>query len=874
MSAPSPPTRWPEFAFSGLESDQFVALAKRLLEAGAEAPVEIRGRDPITSTPTVIVGRPVEITDRGYARTLSVRTDRGYFFKVGGTNTTKSIASEEVVFRDVPLDVVPDVATPDSFERWVEELRSESSDAVVRALDALTFGRRSGEGADWDALHEELPRLIESSSEAVRLRALALIGLLGGMRALPLLSSRLGDPSPLVRRQAALRLRALDAVIADHREHPDAQACIDALARLLREDPEPDVRIYAAEDLGYFYDEAAIEALRGAIESDECTEVRWAAIVALSRTNAADAISVLLGVLERETDPSTLRAALLGIGRHAPGVLLRDAAEARRVADSLARWIAGFDRAGVDYAIYALGEFGREAASHIDLLLQSMESEDIQVVAPAVMSLSKLLPHGGTEEVRRAVLQRIRDRLGMPQPAEWPDHGFFRTFLAVAGDLALTLEDFELSREVYGLAARLPDQEEWLRLFYEGAALHAGAEAVLASTGSLRRARHMLDDALERFRAIESLDAFARADTAKSGLRLKLILAEARLELMAGLDEWPPRVGSLRDVARVRPHVERADELYANLDIDMLGEDEGRLSAQEVALVTSLQLAVGTLQKLCLLAEALLRQDGPALRIALEEVRWWGEGFVEQVGRTQSVSLANVRDRVSPLIVADESAQRSEGAQARDLIERLPRAFVAPAPVPGNCPVVRFGEASLTIKVPDSISGSGTQDDPYVVPANKRLVFDGTVYVHQRAKDETLAVTAAGRQLFELDREQDVPVFESSSSYRLRPIEAEPMAPSSVPIPYTFELSFSVRGCPHVAALVELWVIVAESDGAAGAPRKASRTREEVEGDIRETEARLAELPSTGSSATYERRRRFERELDALRQELGGLEER
>jgi HEAT repeat protein len=864
--------------FSGLESDQFVSFADRLLRARLTCEVEAWGREPITSTSLGVSGLPVEATDAGYSRTLLIRNSNGSHFRIGGTNTTKSIACERLLFDATclkPLGV--EVARDDTLSGWLKRLEDEDGGGAVDAIEALMLGIRSKSIVNGhDELRACAERKLASLSPSVRTASLSLIGLLGGPKALAPLVAALHDDEAIVRRQAALRLRGMDSVIAANPMGATALKCVDELANTLLGDPDEQVRIYAAEDLGYFYNEGAIQALAGAVEHDASEDVRWACTVAIGRSNDVDAISVLLDVLGRETGGSIRRAALLGIGRHAADLVLRRSDSARDAAALLAAWIVE-RKEGVDYAIHALGEFGAAAASYTGLLVESLTDDGIEVISSVTLAIAKLLPYAGLEPWREPIIEALSQKTDPSPPTEWPAVGFHRAYLNSAGDLALTLEDFDLAARIFDAASAIEDQPEWLRTFHRGAACYARTEARVAAGDSPAEAIMLLETALECFSKVSSSEAFAEADPGRSGLRLKQILAEARLAVLSALQSWRPHLFEAHDLEAMNRHLEQANALYRRLDLTNLSENEAKLSAREVALIYSLQIVVGILSEACHLAQSLLEHDAEAVGFALGAVRAQCRRLSEQAEATESVSLCIVRDRLRAILERTEDTSRSSVEIATETLDLLPAALNAPAPTPGTCPIVNFGEASLTVAPADAISGAGTRDDPFLVPDDMPVVFEASVHVRRRTKDDELIFSADSRVGARADGIQYVPVHEGR--YVLRPVEFGPVRPSAASTPFEFNLSFRNRGCLQPVSSCELWVRARAGHAAANAAQPSPHVLEALESEVEELEERLTEVDRAiaegrPTPALTRRRRQFRDELDTKKAEAQMVQER
>lgn len=852
-----------DLRYSGLESDQFVALARKIIDLKSPILVTVEGREPITSVQARIVGTPIATVFEGYRRTLRIETSRGQIFDVGGSNTTKSVASEKVTFHAVPSSVVPAWATRESLNSWLKEL--EIPEVAQAALDAISAGLRASffEETECVAILSALSLPARSRNPDVRSAAVGVIAQIGGEDALGYLSDALVDPEDRVRRQAALRLRGVESLIRVSKNLEKARKCVDALALALARDSDEQVRIYAAEDLGYFYNEGAQTALRHALSADKSHDVRWACAVAIGRSNDPQAVQLLRGVLDTEDSPSIRKAAYLGIGRHASDLVLRDNDAARSVVADLAKVIELGDSAGRDYAIHALGEFGDPAAPYFESLFEVIKSKELEVLSCAVMTVAKLMPFTtGTPDARGKVLTHLRLHLSISEPTSWPELGFFRSFLATAGDLALKLEDFDLARRFYEMASASYADVEWLKLFYQGAQAYAEAEAAIARNGDLTTAKSEFAKAIEWLAAVESNASFGHVDAGRSGLRLKQILAQARLAVISALALWRPYFLDIHDLNLIRGHLRQAGELYRRLDLTNLTDSERKLAPQEVALVSCLQLMVNVLDELCHLAESVISHDGDKVRFAVGAVRVQARRLCAQIRTTGSPSLERVERAVGQLLEAPHASAALDAEMASELMDRLPSALLSAVPAPGTCPIVTFGEAGLTLRLVDSTGGAGTRADPLIIEDRFRVIFDAEVEVRHRTKDDELIFTADGPIEARGNAVQYVPVHEGI--YALRPIDFGKHSPSSVPLPFSFLLSFRNRGCMQQVAQHEIWVRTFDSEG--DRPIDKAKRRDELalaEVELMELERQASDYQNKEGFGF--RLRQIEDEIDAKR---------
>src|SRR5574337_1032078 len=88
--------------FTGWEPHEFIRLSRLLADNRIVPKINIFGREPITTTEVSISGTVIETIWDKYDRGVIVRSNDGRRYKVGGTNTTSSIASQVVLFSQIP----------------------------------------------------------------------------------------------------------------------------------------------------------------------------------------------------------------------------------------------------------------------------------------------------------------------------------------------------------------------------------------------------------------------------------------------------------------------------------------------------------------------------------------------------------------------------------------------------------------------------------------------------------------------------------------------------------------------------------------------------------------------------------------------------
>ena len=223
----------------------------------------------------------------------------------------------------------------------------------------------------------------------------------------------LDDPDPALRRQS------IDGLW----ERQD-RALIAPLARLLREDPDTDVRAAAALALGRFIlrgefgelrprDRAAVAAVLRAVASDaaEPAEVRARALEAIGACSESWVRELIQDAYD-DGDDQIVVSALHAMGRSADSYWLPTLLDELQNLDPRVR----YEAAG------ALGEI--EDAEAVPSLVETLDDEDQEVQEAAMQALGQI----GGQEARAALRERLQD----------PDER-----VRAAAQTALELADFD-----------------------------------------------------------------------------------------------------------------------------------------------------------------------------------------------------------------------------------------------------------------------------------------------------------------------------------------------------------------------------------------------------------------------------------------------
>jgi HEAT repeat protein len=189
-----------------------------------------------------------------------------------------------------------------------------------------------------------------------------------------------------------------DAVERVHEVEPPVLAAVPTLARLLMEDPDPWVRIAAADELSTIEPVAAqaVSALLAGLKDTECM-VRWSAAYAFYEIGPRTEEEVLV-IVEAAHDPSLNTIALMALGESGNA----GAAAVGFLVEALA------DRKQAEMAADALGSLGAVARQAAAPLTAALKADNVPTRRAAADALGSISPP--TSLAVRALREAINDQ--------------------------------------------------------------------------------------------------------------------------------------------------------------------------------------------------------------------------------------------------------------------------------------------------------------------------------------------------------------------------------------------------------------------------------------------------------------------------------
>lgn len=797
------------FLFTGWESDRFVRFAESLLSQGFFADARVVGREPITTTDVEFFGKVREAIWDGYSRKIVVETPDGITYQVGGTNSTRPIASETVTFFNIPETLELFKFIELDFNQLLDLIQQQTLDLPF-ATQALRIKVRQENSVleEKATIAAALIPQIFRANDIVKREIAEVLGILEIPDVLEPLVEMLTTKNPVVRQEVALRFRGLETVIKGVGEgSPIGQKCINGLALALS-DQDDSVRIYSAEALGYFYNENAIKALVTTLQTDTNPHVRWSSVIALGRTNRVEVIDHLLHALKTDTSIPVQQGALLGLGRIGGKEITEHLTTSTpRLVKIICDKLSGPSVDVQDYAAYALGEMSELGSDCLDELINGLKPEKpFQVKSNVTLSLTKLLIFNKKDsETKELIRFYLSENLTAARPSGWPHSAYFNWFLVGAAELAALLEFHHLAHVFYFKAHEAFLSIKWLSTYYEGISNYELAENFCV-IGELGNAIEVLDLAIDLFAKVKTLDDFRKQSREdQSGLEFKEILAKARKNILEAAIRWQVAFSQI-EYQEIKELFEGALLLYKRIDILGIAKKGKKLTDEEVKLVSGLQRITHIGSKLMELRIMLPEYTKERTEALLGDVRQSITALSNDVRKTRSDSLKIISVELSRLVRESyiDQPHLPLVEVVHKFVDSAKDIFVFSLPTPGNCPVIDFGSASMQVELRDSLSGDGTRDNPYLIPADKHLIFEFVVNVNKRTKFDKLLFRALDPPKNARETVQEIRAHESQ--YSVRPVDFGEIAPSKVPSAYTFVLEFRNQGCSQPAQILEIWV--------------------------------------------------------------------
>jgi len=797
-----------DIKFSGKESDQFVQFSLLFLEQGIQPDVIIIGREPITSTNIEIYGKVIDTTWQGYRRTITILTEDKTEYLIGGSNSTKPIASSEVIFQ-VNLETIGcSYLKNNDFNHCIEKIKNNnlSKNYIIALNVAIRIGlfKKNQQLEIAKVLIESL----DSLDKTIQRQIVSTFSLIENEVVLKRLGDLLDNSDLSIRKEASLRLRGFDIVINTIGENSEvSNYVIDSLADRVNDYNEDiEVKIYSAENLGYYYNDKAIDTLFNALNSLH-EHIRWSSSVALGRTNNISVSKRLIKFLENETSNIVQQGILLSLGR-----LSSNFKDDNALKKSLCLML--LDRGAEQiwaYVIYTLGELENITSECLSNLLNFLRQiNDYQIQSNTILTLIKQLSNLYSDTIQvEQIIRELEQNLKPEKPQGWPESAYYKWYLIGAAELSSQLEKHYISWKYYEKSSTAFVSINWLATYYKGVGLYEKAEYE-CSRENISVAIEDIIVSLEFLNATKiNPDFLEQTDKIGSGLEFKILLAEARkYVLLAYIKLEECGLSNDENLYDASAYLNQSLEKYNRIDIIGNASDSKKLSNSEKSLINGFKFFVQFGLHLIKLKEYSIQLDESKIKLLLGTIQALSVSISDLGMNTRSKSFKILADNINNLLSSINTTEIIT-KQVDIFIKNAIKLFAKPFPTPGTCPIYQFGHAELQINLLDALFGKGTKNEPFVIHNDTQLIFDGTVLVNDRTKNDELLVVyqKTFKNAEELDN-QKIPVHENM--YKLRPINYGIQNISKVAIPYKFILEFKNQSCKQIVEDKDIWVKVVD----------------------------------------------------------------
>lgn len=852
--------------FTGWESHELVRITRDLVGDQLVPSVLVFGREPITTTEVEFSGTIIDTVWNKYDRGVIVLTEDNRKFKVGGTNTTSSIASQVCLFRDIPIDFLGEPLTSNElasiislpYDNLMQVWASLSSrikitlriGELAQTMRRRFYTRTPHRLKEFDNIlitsnaeylgkipdHELVYQMVEKFSKFIgvsdnkfKVDLSNILSLVDHPVILEPLCMLLEDEDPIVRREAALSFRSGEELLqVISSEKPElVSMSIASVTNRLRKDDDVEVRVYVTEDLGYFADRNAVQALIHALHNDDDEHVRWASAVALARyEDPRETFIPLMSALEKDESVLVQRSSMLGLGRILarirvePMFVSNYASQLEKLKLLLLERINLMEKqpALSSYAAYAIGELSKPTDKQIFSLIEALRPEiPFEIRSNSTLALTRHFTSVlQSKENTERVIAYLEKNLSMERPTQYPPSAYFDWFLEYAGELLVKIESRELAAQYYQKAAYVFQHIPWRANYYAGIAEYEFAEYWFRQ-GEIPRVLASLEKSVKLFEEIRSKQSDQEtSEKTKIGIDFRVNMAEARKSMILAISEWRAPFSSEENSQYISDMFNEAARRYYNVlraeiesEIGVSRSEHKSLSKTELNLVRALTSLVSVGVKIEQLSLSLLRNNNDTLlKQELGQADTEINRFRTFAGDTQSNSLIDIANQLGSYLDAAYSETKSDirplNAIMGNFTWNVKQIFMRSLPTPAvECRIIGPGQAVVRMNLDGAISGSGTADNPYLFPGNKRLIFKVLIDVVQRAKNEQLIFRDHNSPPGFSDRNWIVHVHEGTFPIA---VDYGVFAPAESANCFEFSLEFRNSGCSDPIYSNRIWV--------------------------------------------------------------------
>lgn len=884
--------------YTGWESHELVRVSRELVKANISPQVRLYGREPITTTEIELSGTVVDSVWNKYDRGIIIQTEDGGKYKAGGTNTTSSIATQLALFTNVPINFwgypisnnelikILKYSDLETFQDWntlnkritltlrlselLQTMRRRFYTRTphrLKDLEGFLSSANSEIQSDFpnqESWNELIVKYSEFRSSELpdefKQGFCGILSLVDHPCTLIPLSKLLEDENPEIRREAALAYRAKEELLQNLTPVMPhlVTASIRTVTRCLQLDKDESTRVYVTEDLGYFADKESVQVLITSLENDKDEHVRWASAVSLARYDDPRLTFIpLLEALDRDASITVQRSTMLGLGR----ILARIRAEPF-IIDNVDNHLEKLevmlhDRIAMmasqpalaAYAAYAIGELPNPAPELINKLIEALRTDiPFEIRSNATLALTR---HFGSllksENQTEFAVRFLEENLNIERPSNYPARAYYDWFLEYAGELLVKLEARELAARYYQKAAIVFSHVPWRANYYAGIAEYEFAEFWFKQ-GELSRVLSALERSVKLFEDINLMgNGQVRSEKTKVGIEFRVNMAEARRAMILAISEWRSPFSSDENSQFISEMFNEAARKYFNVlraeiesETGIYRPDHKTLSRAELSLVRALTSLVSVGLKVEYLSHCLSKNEPEnILNRALGQVDAEINKYSSFALDTQSKSLLNISEQLKALLskvyIEIRTTTRPLSAILGNFTWDIKQSFMRPLPTPAvECRIIGPGQAVVNLLLEGSTTGKGTDDDPYLFPSDKRLIFRAVIDVIQRAKNEQLIFRDHNPPPGLSERHWVVHVHEGTFPIS---IDYGLISPAESANCFEFTLEFRNSGCSDPVFHQRIWVkifdpkkgTVTSKDGFRKTKSKQSKTKPSVD---------------------------------------------
>lgn len=685
------------FVFSGEESARFATFAEECITSNiGDVAAYIEGREPLTSRPISINGILSDAVKNGYIRYIQLKEDDSeIYYNIGGSNSTRSVASKQVKF----------ILSEQQINKLLSYAEKESKYIPL-------LGGFIGEAKEAFLICEEA--ILNKSEEDTR----KVINLLQ-------------HEDLEIRVEAALTIRALSSTINNSRKlRRDVER---NLINFIEREDDSYACVAAIEDLGYLGDEPSKIFLGSYLESAECEQSTWAAVIALGRLPGKQDIWNPLIHASGNTSLWVQRASMLSLSRRSQDSL------SSKLEPVFSNYLGQLDDDLLKrYACLGLSKFNSFSENTWASIIAILEDDKAPL---ATKGYAALAISAGMDKCSKENLEVISDLLksvsGTVEVSEQDiDIVWGMEFL---GEVSSLLCLPELASIYYHRLSQMFD--DWRAEYYEAIEYYEQGEFEVKNDDGEAAIIHF-KDALNRL----EFDTKNLPEEAIATIDFRKTIISARCKLQSILSNWleETETSKLTLLSQELQQIIRSYDLYSNKDL-LLGRDR-HLVKREIEQLYKITRLLNILIK-AVEIEVTVRKSSDIVKSkekimiqldqAIELVEIVASSFeIEQL--FQLIKSLKQNLNLVRTVLKEDISDSDKIRHVKGYLSDIKKAFwVANWPFPGRaCPVYGLGRAKLGLR-PDGYTGNGSISNPIIFEQGEPKVLPAFIKVIDMATGGT-----------------------------------------------------------------------------------------------------------------------------------------